>query len=179
MPRPMPVLQMHTVVVQPLTSNGTGSISCRPLGQEPIEFTWLTPDGSPPAELDHGDSEARGLPPGRYRVDAVDATGMHASVVVDIEPMFSTAVCIESYKTTPASTSLSRDGSVELVGTGVQGHRYLWTNGTETGGCVLRDVPCGTYAAMPIVTGSDQTIPVLVHSALPARVDVAASGRWG
>ena len=176
MPRPTPMLQMHTVVEQPLTFSGTGSISCRPLGQEPIEFTWLTPDGSTP-QLENSNSEAKNLRPGRYRITAVDANGSEALALVDIEPMFSSAVCIEGYKISPASTTFSRDGSVEILGTGIEGCRYLWTNGMETDGCVLKDVPCGTYAAVPLPTRGNT--PVLVHSAEPAKVDVAQSGRWG
>jgi hypothetical protein len=176
MPRPTPMLQMHTVVEQPLTFSGTGSISCRPLGQEPIEFTWLTPDGTTP-QLENSDSEAKNLGPGRYRITAVDANGSEALVLVEIKPMFSSAVCIEGYRISPASTTFSRDGSVEILGTGIEGFRYLWTNGTETDGCVLKDVPCGTYAAVPLPL-SGKT-PVLVHSTKPAKVDVAPSGRWG
>jgi hypothetical protein len=170
------MLQMHTIVEQPLTMSGTGSISCRPLGQEPIEFTWLTPNGASP-QLENGNSEAKNLAPGRYRIEAVDANNCQTSVVVDIEPMFSNAVCIEGYRVSPTSTSFSRDGSVEILGSGIQGHRYLWTNGMETEGCILKDVPCGTYAAIPLAARG--RTPVLVHSSDPARVDVASSGRWG
>lgn len=170
------MLQMHTVVQQPMTSSGTGSISCRPLGQEPIEFTWLTPDGTAP-QLENSNSEAKHLKPGRYRITAVDANGSEALVLIDIEPMFTSAVCVEGYKVSPASTTFSRDGSVEIMGTGVDGYRYLWTNGTETEGSVLKDVPCGTYAAVPLPTRGKT--PILVHSTEPGKVDVAPSGRWG
>ena len=176
MPRPTSILQMHTIVEQPLTSSGTGSISCRPLGQEPIEFTWLTPDGSDP-QLENSNSEGKNLKPGRYRITAVDAGGSEAAVLVDIAPMFSSAVCIEGYRVSPSSTTFSRDGSVEILGTGIEGYRYLWTNGMETDGCVLKDVPCGTYVAVPIATRGKT--PILVHSTEPAKVDVAPSGRWG
>jgi hypothetical protein len=176
MPRPVPGLQMHTVVVQPLTATGTGRISCRPLGQEPIEFTWMSPDGRD-LTLDSRGSEAVDLTPGRYRIEAVDAMGARADVTVDIEPMYSSAVIITGYKTTPTSTTLSRDGNVEVVGTGLKGHRFLWTNGIETDDAVLRDVPCGTYAAIPLSTNG--SVPTLVHSVEPARVNVASRGRWG
>lgn len=176
MPRPAPMLQMHTVVVQPMTASGTGRISCRPLGQEPIEFTWMSPDGRE-LTLDSRGSEANNLVPGRYRVEAVDATGARAYVIVDIEPIYTSAILIEGYKTTPTSTTLSRDGNVEIVGTGLRGYRFLWTNGVETDGTILRDVPCGTYAAVPLPTNGQ--VPTLVHSSEPARVNVASDGRWG
>lgn len=165
---------MHTVVEQPLTATShTGRISCRPLGQEPIEFEWISPDGSELQLEQHG-SEASGLPPGRYRIEATDASGARADVSVDVDAMFAAASVIESYRVTPASTGFSRDGLVEAVGTGLDGLRFLWTNGTETDGPVLKDVPCGTYVATPLP--QRDRVPVVVHTCAPAKVDVSPHG---
>ena len=36
-------LQMHTVIDAPLTADSRGRISCRPMGRDPIEFSWTGP----------------------------------------------------------------------------------------------------------------------------------------
>ena len=70
----------------------------------------------------------------------------------------------------PPAAALARDGAVEAVGFGLDGWRFLWTNGAETDGARLRDVPRGTYAATPIAVEGEA--PVLVHRCPPARVGV-------
>lgn len=171
--RPAP-LQMHTVVEPPLTRADTGRISCRPIGLEPIAFEW-TPR---PPTLDATGSEALDVAPGRYRVVATDATGARADVVVDVEPTLQAAVVVTEYRVRPASTSRARDGAVEAVGAGVHdGWRFLWTHGVETEGPVLRDVPCGAYAAVALARDESEA-PVVVHRCAPARVPVhGAEGR--
>lgn len=168
---------MHVVVEQPLTASGTGHISCRPLGQHPITFEWYTPDGSA-LELTSQGSEALHVPVGRYRVEATDATGACADVLVDVEAMFSDAVVIEGYNTTPASTTFARDGSVEVLGRGLDGWRFLWTGGVQTTEPLLRDVGRGTYTAVPLADAQGK-VPVVVHMAEPAHVVVSGQGRWG
>ena len=176
-----PPLQMHTVVEPPLTRAGTGRISCRPIGLEPIAFEW-TPR---PPTLDATSSEALDVAPGRYRIVAIDANGARADVVVDVEPTLEAAVVITEYRVTPASTSRARDGSVEAVGAGVHdGWRFLWTHGIETEGPVLHDVPCGAYAAVALARNGGDA-PVVVHRCAPGRVGVhagaggaLATGRW-
>jgi hypothetical protein len=173
-------LQLHTVVEPPLTRAGTGRISCRPIGLEPIAFEW-TPR---PPTLDATGSEALDVAPGRYRIVAVDAAGARADVVVDVAPALDAAVVITEYRVTPASTSRARDGSVEAVGAGVgDGWRFLWTHGVETEGPWLRDVPCGVYAAVALAARDEDDAPVVVHRCAPARVTVHAEppgggGRW-
>lgn len=167
------MLQMHTVVERPLTSTGRGSISCRPLGQEPIDFAWMSPDGTE-IELEANGSEARNLPPGKYRIDATDASGASTRVVIDLIPVHSSLVTIERYRISSPSTSLSRDGSIRVEGDGVDGHRFLWSNGVETEGPLLNDVSCGTYIALPLPTKEEDPVPVVVHSCPPAVVDVSS-----
>lgn len=178
-----PFLQMHTVVAPPLTADDRGHISCRPLGHEPIAFEWTGPRGEP-VRVDASGSEARDVKPGRYRVDAVDASGARADVVLDVTPALPAAVVVRSYRVTPASTSAARDGSVEAVGTGLEGWSFLWTQGARTDGPVLRDVPCGVYAAVAVPGGAggadEAPAPTTVHACAPARVGVATTGhRWG
>ena len=164
------LLQMHTVVDQPLTVSGTGRISCRPMGLEPIEFEWSGPGTA--VETDASGSEAKAVQPGRYRVVAVDATGSRADVYLDVEPTHPDAVVVREYRVMPASTGSARDGSVEAVGHNVGTGRFLWTNGVETTGPTLRDVPCGTYACIPLPT-EDGKVVTLVHQCAPAKVTVA------
>ena len=163
------VLQMHTVVDQPLTEGCPGRISCRPIGIEPIHFEWTGP-GRRPVETDLSGSEALQVEPGRYRVVATDGMGMRADVVLDVAPTYTGALTVREYKVTGTSTSTSRDGMVEAVGDGLSGHRFLWTHGTETSGPVLRDVPTGLYAAA--LLPSEGSMPVLIHLCAPARVGV-------
>lgn len=169
MPRPPPILQMHTIVEQPLTLTSKGKILCQPIGQEPIQFVWHSPDG----RSQPGGSEATGLNTGRHRIEAVDGTDARAIAVVDVRPVFPNAVVVEGYRVTPASTTLSRDGSVEALGHGTKDVRFMWTNGVETEGPMLRDVACGTYAAVPVVD-----VPTVIL-ARPAFVAVSTDGRWG
>lgn len=173
---PFPFLQMHTVVDQPLTSDAHGRISCRPLGQEPIRFQWSGPRGDA-VSTDATGTEAFAVQVGRYRIEATDAAGARADVVLDVAAMHPRALVVREYRATPASTSSARDGSVEAVGVNLEGWRFLWTHGAETDGPVLRDVPCGTYAAVPLPRAGE--VPTLVHEGAPARVAVAPEGRWG
>lgn len=164
------ILQMHTVVDQPLTSHSHGRISCRPVGMDPIEFTWTGPSGEG-VHVDATGSEALDVTPGRYRVVATDAVGARADVTVDIHASLPHAIVITEYRTRPASTTGARDGSVEAIGINLAGCRYLWTNGAETDGPCLHDVPCGRYSALPIASG-EEDVPVFVHQCAPARVEV-------
>jgi hypothetical protein len=140
------------------------------VGHEPICFEWTGPNGSSVA-LDATGSEADEVEPGRYRVVATDATGARADVVLDVQPVLPDACVVHAYHVTPASTGSARDGVVEAVGDGLDGWRFLWTNGVETDGPVLRDVPRGLYAAVPL-PAADRT-PLFVHQCAPARVTVA------
>lgn len=166
---------MHTVVEKPLTHVGRGSISCRPIGHAPITFEWSGGQDGDALRLSEDGSEATDLAPGRYRIRATDAAASEAEVVIDVQPMLNDAVVVHEYRVTHASTSFARDGSVEIVGTGVDRHSYLWSSGAVTTGSALRNVPCGTYVAVALPLRGEA--PVFVHSALPAVVEVAG-GRW-
>lgn len=171
------------VVVRPPLAHGTrdGRISCRPSGmQDPIAFDWSVPAERP--TMDETGSEAWDVVPGTYRVRATDARGISAEVRVDATPLLPRAVVVEEYRVTPASTERARDGSVEVVGSGVgDGWRFLWTCGSITDGPLLRDVPCGTYYALPLFPSSNESSspsppPVVVHNCAPGRVTVR--GDW-
>lgn len=158
---------MHTVVTQPLTRHGRGAISCRPMGMEPIVFAW-----TPAVETDASGSEAADVAPGRYRVRATDANADVAEVVVDVAPVHDVSVVVTEYRTHAASTGSARDGRVEAIGSGFDapGLRLLWTNGVETDGPVLADVPCGRYAA--VAASATAGVPVTVHLCAPAELGV-------
>ena len=169
-----PLLQMHTVVIQPLTADDVGSISCRPMGMEPIDFDWGSRAST--LDLDATRSEARRVPPGRYRIRATDANGDRADVVVDLEPTYDRAAVITEYRVSPASTSFSRDGEVTAVGLGLTlpNLRFLWTTGVETDVPRLQDVPCGVYCVTAVVRDDEGGAGVTtIHKCAPAQVGVA------
>ena len=164
------MMQMHVLIERPLTNMSFGRISCRPVGREPIEFTWTGPGGRE-VQLDATRSEALAVTPGKYRIVARDANDTKADVVVEVSPHNSTSLVINEYRVTPPSTGTSRDGSVEALGLGLEGGwRFLWTNGVETDTPILRDVPCGVYAvhALPMM----DRVPTLIHNCGPAYVRV-------
>lgn len=166
---------MHTVVERPLTPDDVGSISCRPMGLEPIEFEWSGAGREALTFADRSESEARNVAPGRYRVRASDANGNRADVTVDVQPSFERAFVVSEYRTQPASTRYARDGSVEAVCTGGEGTgvRFLWTSGVETDVPRLSDVPSGTYAVVVVAAaGATEASPVTIHRCPPARVEV-------
>ena len=161
-------MQMHVLIDRPLTSMSYGRISCRPVGREPIEFTWTGPGGRD-VQVDATGSEAYAVTPGKYRIIAIDANDTKADVVVEVAAHHATSLVINEYKITPPSTGTARDGSVEAVGLGLDGgYRFLWTNGVETDTPVLRDIPTGTYAVHVLPT--PDRIPTLIHNCAPARV---------
>ena len=164
------LLQMHTVVIRPLTTHDVGSISCRPMGREPIQFEWS--GGSQGMILDASESEASNVTAGRYRIQATDAAGDYADVVVEVQPIFPDAVVISEYRVRPSTTRFSRDGLVEAIGTGFTANmRFHWTTGVETDAPILTDIPHGTYSVTAI---SDiDPHPITVHRCSPARVGVA------
>ena len=53
----------------------------------------------------------------------------------------------------------------------MEGWAFLWSNGVTTDGPVLRDVPCGVYAAVPMPRGGE--VPMLIHACDAARVTAA------
>jgi hypothetical protein len=163
-------LQLHTIIQPPL-GGLRGRIVCRPMGSHPINLEWSGPDGE--VETNENGTEASNIRPGTYRIVATDATESRAEVTLDVESVLVDTAMIEGYEVTHASTSSSRDGSVRAVGEGLEGTRLLWTHGTETVGPDLVDVPCGTYAAVPIV-GSEEGVQSSIHLCPPARVRVKA-----
>lgn len=155
------MFQMHVVVTQPMTSGDMGTISCRPLGMEPIQFRW-----SPVVETDETGSEAPEVPVGRYRIRATDANGEVADVVVDVNARYERVAIIQEYRVQAASTGTSRDGRVEAFGVGLNapGLRFHWSNGMETDRPVLDDVPCGRYVVT--CTCSDETFSCIHETSI-------------
>jgi len=162
-------LQLHTIIQPPLGAL-RGKIVCRPMGSHPIKMEWSGPDGE--VETNENFTEASNIGPGTYRIVATDATESRAEVTVDVESVLVDAAMIERYEVTHASTSSSRDGSVRAVGEGLENTQFLWTHGTVTVGPDLVDVPCGTYAAVPM--GSEEGVQSSIHLCPPARVHVKA-----
>lgn len=161
-------MQMHTTIEQPLTRSSTGRIKCRVMGVEPVDFTWYGPDGHNVHTESYGE-EATGVIPGTYRVVATDAQGQRADVTLDVEEMFANAVVVTGYIVHNATTATSRDGSVEVVGQGLEHvRRFLWTHGHETETPVLCDVPCGLYSVVPL--GRDGETLTFIQRCGPARI---------
>lgn len=160
------MFQMHVVVTQPMSAEGVGAISCRPVGLEPIHFRW-----TPAVETDETGSEAHAVPVGRYRIRAVDANDEVAETVVDVQPRYERVAIVQGYRVQNASTGTSRDGRVEAVGVGLDaaGLRFHWSNGVETEHPVLADVPCGRYVVT--CTSADETFSC-IHETSAAVVSV-------
>lgn len=167
--KPRPTLQLTTIVERPLVEWSNGSILCVVRGTPPFQYEWHAPDGLAPQTSAVGD-QIFGVAPGRYRVLVTDALGEYAEAHVDVDAVLSTPVSITEYRVAAASTSSSRDGSVEALGHGLEGCSLLWSNGVQTSGPVLSDVSCGTYAAVPLPR--DGKVVTLVHHCAPAAVSV-------
>lgn len=164
---------MNVVVTPPLTAGERGSISCRPVGEEPITLDW---SGSS-VTLDESGCEASEVSVGRYCIRAIDSNGDRADAIVDVEPSFENAIVVNEYVVTPPNTRHSRDGEVVAVCSGADGAnvRFLWTTGVETDTPRLSDVSCGTYAIVAVARSAEATeAPVTVHVCPPAKVRVAA-----
>lgn len=141
-------LQLHTILTPPLTSADTGRITCVPCEAVfPVTFTW-TPV---PLKLDLSQSDALQCLPGDYTITAVDDSGSRAELNVCVAPALQHAVVIRGYHSGDASGSRIRDGWIEATGEGLSPtQRLLWTNGVETVGPRLEDVPPGVYAAVAV-----------------------------
>ena len=163
-------LQVHTVVNPPLTNVNKGKIVCRAMGVAPMDFVWYGPEGRE-VQTGNGGEEVYGVEAGKYRVVVTDSAGQSADLTLDVEAMFPSALLVEEYKVTNASSSLSRDGCVEAVGQGLNdGWTFLWTHGVQTEGPILRDVQCGIYSLVPLP--KQGKVPTVVHKCAPARVGV-------
>lgn len=161
-------LQLHTVVDQPLTELAYGRITCRPMGIAPFRFAWHGPTGDT-VQTDDSGAQAFGVVPGKYRVVVQDQQDRVADVTLQVEPVFPNAIVVRDYKVSHASTSYARDGEVEVVGYGFEtSQRFLWSNGIETTGPVLRDVQVGVYVATALA--DDGKTLTVVHQCAPARV---------
>ena len=134
---------MHTIVDQPLTNVSMGRISCKAMGIEPFQFVWCGPDGRD-VQTDITGEHAYGVLPGRYRIVATDAQGQHADVTLDVEAMFPSALVVTEYRVTGASTSTSRDGTVEAIGQGLEDGRRFVDPWIRNGYTRAPDVPCGS-----------------------------------
>lgn len=166
-PPPQSMFQMHVVVSQPMTPGDVGSISCRPMGMEPIQFRW-----NPTVDTDETGSEAHAVPVGRYRIRATDANESVAEVIVDVQARYECVAIVQQYRVQHTSTGTSRDGRVEAMGSGLDtpGIRFHWSNGVETDSPVLSDVPCGRYVVT--CTSPDDETFSCVHETTYAVVSV-------
>ena len=175
---PEDTMTMHVVVEQPLTDRHTGSITCRPMGIEPFQFTWSGPNVS---ELVHDESKscASNASVGSYTIDALDATNRRAIVAFDMLPLQTSPLIVTGYEVTShASSGVARDGSLRAVGSNLDSwFRFLWSNGVETSTPVLHDVGCGRYAVIAIADG-DKGIPLFIHDAEPAMVHAKNEVRY-
>lgn len=159
-------LQLHVVVDRSATPNGRGSILCIPHGgTPPFEFDWSGPEE---VQTSMEGSQALDVLPGRYHVRVVDRYGSRGETYVRMEPG-SAAVVVEGYRTTPTTTSSSRDGAVEAIGTGLENATFLWSNGIQTNSPQLLDVGCGTYCATAVPRNKEDGF-VTVHACAPVVV---------
>jgi hypothetical protein len=164
-------LQLNAIVEQPLTPLSLGRISCVAIGLEPIHFQWRGPQGKN-IQLDATRSEAYGLSPGRYHIQAEAADHARAEILVDIAPAIADAIAVNEFRCIAASSGVARDGSIQAIGHGLdRWTRFLWSNGVETKEAVLRDARPGWYSMVPLPV--DGNMPVFVQYCRPALVEVA------
>ena len=170
---PPEMLQMHTTVTEAISGNNGGTITCTPIGVEPIQFTWSDAWQKPiELELDSTKSEAKNVPPGDYHISAEDALGRAACVKVRIKQCQLPVVV--GYLTECASSEVSRDGKITvLVSPSLPNIKYLWTSGAITNEPTLLDARCGQYCVTLISEKNDQPI-VFIHAAKPAVVKVGS-----
>jgi hypothetical protein len=163
------MLQMHTTLIQPFTGTSNGSIVCHPIGEAPVIFVWYGPAGWQ-AITDSSGSQVLNITVGEYRVLATDASGRKADVGFVVKPITEDSIVVTSYNVSHTSTSLARDGAVEVLGENIEGVRFLWTNGMQTEGPILRDVSIGIYIAFPL--SGQVGRQTCVHMCGPAYVQV-------
>lgn len=164
------MLQLHTVVEQPLTPLHTGRISALPVGRAPILFTWTGPDGMD-VPLDSSRSVAYDLAPGRYTVTAVDASEAVAEAHITILRSTLDAVVVSGYETTGTTSSSSSDGQVVATGHNLSSQkRFLWSNGAVTPSARLSGVREGTYFVSPYPEEGERV--TFVQTCPPAQVRV-------
>ncbi len=173
MNKPPEMLQMHTTVTEAISENNGGTITCTPIGVEPIQYTWSDAWQKPvELQLDTTKSEATNVPPGDYHITAEDALGREACVKVRIKQCQIPVVI--GYQTEGASTEVSRDGKVTaLIAPSMNNVKYLWTSGAVTNEPVLQDARCGQYC-VTLISEYDQQPIIFIHAAKPAIVGVGA-----
>lgn len=171
MNKPPEMLQMHTTVTEAISESNGGTITCTPIGVEPIRYTWTDAwQKQVELQLDSTKSEAINVPPGDYHVTAEDALGRQACVKVRIKQCQLPVVI--GYQTEGATTEVSRDGKVTaLIAPSIHNVKYLWTSGAITNEPTLHDVRCGQYC-VTLISEHDQQPIIFIHAAKPAIVKV-------
>ena len=171
MNKPPEMLQMHTTVTEAISENNGGTITCTPIGVEPIRYTWSDAWQKPvDLQLDTTKSEATNVPPGDYHITAEDALGREACVKVRIKQCQIPVVI--GYQTEGATTEVSRDGKVTaLIAPSINNVKYLWTSGAVTNEPTLPDARCGQYC-VTLISEYDQQPIIFIHAAKPAIVRV-------
>ena len=97
------------------------------------------------------------------------------TMTLDIVANLERGVVVEGYRVVSPTTSLSEDGSVEVVGRNFDDVSFAWSNGMVTKGPLLENVSCGTYFAVPF--SEHGFSPTYVCLCGPIVVDVDMS-RW-
>jgi len=174
MSKPPEILQMHTTVTEAISEDNGGTITCTPMGAEPITYSWCDSWRNPiELELDCTQSEARNVPPGDYHIMASDALGRETCVKVRVKQC-SIPVVI-GYQVENASTGVSRDGKITAMVYPIpEKIKYLWTNGAITREPILHDIRTGTYSITLISENEDENI-LFIHASKPAYVNVGGT----
>lgn len=165
------MLQMHTTVTEAISEGNGGTITCTPIGVEPITYTWTDAWQKPiQLEVDSTQSEASNVPPGDYHINATDALGREAFVRVRVKQCEMPVVI--GYQTENATTEVSRDGKITaVIMPQIDNIKYLWTTGAITNEPVLQDVKCGIYC-VTLITEEDESPILFIHASKPAKINV-------
>lgn len=165
------MLQLHTTISEAISEKYGGTISCTPIGVEPIKYVWADAwQKKINLELDESNSEARNVPPGDYHINVTDAIGREACVKIRVKQC--PLPVIIGYQTENSTTDISRDGKVTaIIIPKLENIRYLWTNGAITDEPTLLDIKCGVYGVI-LISKEDEAPILFVNASKPAIVKV-------
>ena len=150
-----------------------GRIECHFTGEtQPIHVEWISLETECAALLTLNDDRtvASKVPPGQYRVVAVDHVGSRAIGLATVRT--ESTPCVVGYDVVHATSDTARDGSITAVIERLDASseiRYLWTNGVVTCEPSLQDARPGLYVVTPMYADGVVAMP-FQHTCVPAQV---------
>ena len=164
---------MHTIVTEAISDEVGGTITCAPIGNEPITYEWSNSLNTL-INTSPNQNEMKNLKPGDYYIVATDAVGDVAKVKVHVRQC--TIPTVVGYDVVNASSQVSRDGRItaNIVPSNIENVRYMWTNGAVTNEPILQDVHCGDYFVSLISKTGNEPV-TFIHASEMGKVGVSSS----